>query len=566
MLTRGHFTAAPVVCAPGPRRPSAATRRRSWVCAAALALGGCAAPDVPSARLASASVRAPSEERPPADVAGADYLVVTPAGEEDVLRPLLDLRAQQGHHAHVLTYEALTASGDAGRELTRFIEAMRLDTRHHPTSEPRFVLLVGAGALGRARLGEWADGLGQAPSFPSDHAFERLEEPRVAVGRLPVRDRAELAGAVAKLVRYEADPPGSWQRRVLVFGGPADFGPLVDALIEGQAQHLLDDLLPHAFDVGVLFAKATSPFAFRFDKLGEEIVRELNEGALIAVYAGHGSPMAFDHASYRDSFYPIGDREQLRGVRIEGGAPLFVSLTCSTGRFGDPVPSLGEELAVGAQGPVAVFASSDISHPYPNLLYGQALLDELLVRRRPTLGEGVLAAKSAMLEADVPLASMLVPGDVARIKRDHLELYNLLGDPATRLRLPAPLSVALPKTRFSAGEEIALDVAIAASDGALAVLRLETDRSVIKPGLTPPGRLDALPLEEAFRAMSKNHALALDKRVAEAQVEVRDGAAHFRVQAPSQVGRYWIKVHAPLGSRSEAAGAAEFTVEAGAPR
>lgn len=521
-----------------------------------------AAPDNGRARpTGSASASATDADMAPLDVGGADYLLVAPDGDRNALAPLIELRTRQGHHVRFVSFEALTTSTDAARELNRWIEAMRSDTTRHPASAARFVLLVGAGSLGRGRLGEWAEGFQQDVDFPSDHAFERLDDPRVAVGRLPVRDATDLSATVAKLVRYEGAPAGDWQRKVLVFGGPADFGPLVDTLIEGQAQHLLDDLLPHPYDVGVLFAKASSPFAFRFDKIGEEIVSELNHGALIAVYAGHGSPMAFDHASYRGTYYPIGDRVQLRAVHIESGPPLFVSLTCSTGRFGDPRPSLGEELAVSELGPVAVFASADISHPYPNLLFGQTLLDELLVKRHATLGEGVLAAKSGMIHADVPLASMLVPGDVARIKRDHLELYNLLGDPATSLRLPAPLEIALTKPHVTRGEPFELDVKVPAADGSAAVLRVETDRSVIKPGLIPPERLDALPLEDAFRAMDKNHALALDKRVSELQVEVSGGHALFRLRAPTQTGRYWIKVHARLGETAVAAGAAALHVD-----
>lgn len=522
-------------------------RRRHAALVLASLLGACAggpaSPDAP-----------PSAEAPePA----ADYLVVAPPEADAALAPLLALRRAQGHTPKVLRPADLLRGGGP-TALVGAVDAMRADPRL-PPSRTRFVLIVGEAELAPARLGEWASGLSEPFGFASDHVYERLDPPRVAVGRLPARSLGALEAAVGKIVRYEAHPPGAWQRRVLVFGGPADFGPLADALIEGEAAHLLDELLPHAFDVGVVFAKASSPFTYRFDRLGQKIVGELNEGALVAVYAGHGSPQAFDDAYYRGYAFPIGTRSDLAGVDVRAGAPLFVSLTCSTGRFGDTIPSLGEELALSPGGPVAVFASADVSHPYPNLLFGQALLDVLLVQRSPTLGEGVLAAKQGMLDLDLPLAGMLVPGDLAAIKRDHLFLYNLLGDPATPLRYPRAL--ALPPLRSPVGPAEIQEITVAAPlpDGATVELRVELERSAIKDGQLPPDRLEALPLEQAFAAMEKNHAIAEDKLVTRTSGTVKDGAVRLSVSAPSAPGRYWVKVHA-TATDSDLAGAAALEV------
>ncbi len=378
------------------------------------------------------------------------FVAVGPRDFEAALAPLFDLRRAQGLDPVFVPLAASGAEGEpteASTLLASIADALAATDR--PRSEPRYLLLVGAAPFFTSTQTTWADGVKDSPTFPTDHPLERIREPRIAVGRLPARTAASLEGMVRKIVAYETEAPGGrWQNNVWVYGGPADFGPIVDAVIEAQATSLLDEFLPQAYDVGVLFANERSPYAYRFDQFGSKLVSTLNAGALIGVYAGHGQKTAFDRVFHQGRSYSIGSREDIAELSIRDGSSLFVSLTCHTGSFGLTEPSIAEQMITREGGPVAVFASSEVSHPYPNLLLGRALIESLLINRELTLGEGVVSAKAKMLSSDLPFASFFVPGDIDVIKRDHLSLYNLFGDPATRLRLPPSAAFNVSKLKL----------------------------------------------------------------------------------------------------------------------
>jgi hypothetical protein len=183
-------------------------------------------------------------------------------------------------------------------------------------------------------------------------------------------------------------------------------------------------------------------------------------------------------------------------------------------------------------GPVAVFASSDVSHPYPNLLYAQALLDAFILKRTPTVGEAVFAAKRDMLKRSIPFASLLVPGDHAAIKREHLTLYNLLGDPATRVQLPLAAKVEVDKKVAKPGERVTVSVASEELTEASLVVTLETERIALKPGMVSSPALEAMPVEQAFEAMAKNYEIASDKILAHHQGDVDRGRRDRAARRP----------------------------------
>lgn len=471
-----------------------------------------------------------------------DYLVIAPRSAADELAPLVELRRREGHEVLLLALEDIAPMGASTEEIRRAVSTVA----DAPGARLRFVLLAGH-PLGSPplptfshRQGDWAYGWGNM-TFSSDHDYALFERHHLAVGRLPARTDGELAAMVDKIVRYELEPPGAWQKRVMVVGGPADFGPVADALIEWQATTLLDQVLPYDYDVNVLFAKADSPYAYRFDKLGQKIVDDINQGALLAVYAGHGNPESFDNVYFRGYLFPIGTMFDIEGVDVTSGAPFFISLTCHTGAFGRARRSLGETLAMNPKGPVAVFGSSEVSHPYPNFLYAETLLENLLEKRVATLGEAIVEAKRTMPERRILAAELLDFADHDAIKEEHLALYNLLGDPATRLRYPARAKTtlrvsSLPPSGLVEGEAAAPEL----GDGE-ATVTIETERTALKGDLETISR-DAGSIELAFEAMAKNYAIATDKIVTTKRVAMRAGIVPISLGAPLAPGRYILKV------------------------
>lgn len=504
------------------------------------------------------AANAPPEDHP-------DYLLVAPRAFEDELAPLVALRTSQGHEVAFIAVEDI---GDKPRP-----EDVNAAIRRHAEakgSRVRFVLLAGdptgSPALPsfRGRLGEWAYEWKDSPYF-SDQPYAQFDKRPLAVGRLPARSEAEMSAMVGKIVRYETVPAGDWQRRVMVVGSPANFGPVADAVIEWQATTLLDQLLPYDYDVNVLFAKPDSPYAYPFDRLGKKIIEDINAGALLAVYAGHGNPESFDDAYFQGFRFPIGTVQDLDALDAKSGSPVFISLTCHTGTFGAERRSIGETLMLNQKGPVAVFASSQVSHPYPNYLFAETLLENLLGKRTATLGEGIVAAKLQMPGRRILAAELLDPGDHDATKAEHLYLYNLLGDPATRLRYPQQASMELSATRVAAGSTLRITANAAGLGDGTARVTLETERREVKPGMTPVDMTGRTAIDTAFETMSKNHALACDKVVERSEKPVKGGKLVTEIAVPSKPGRYVIKALLSNG-KEIAATHARFEVEAGPGR
>ena len=504
-----------------------------------------------------------------------DYLAVAPRAYLDGLLPLLEHRASQGFVPTALAVEdlfALYSGGDPTPEsLADAIHAVSASGR----ARLRFVLLVGdcesryepAGGAQtpvptfyRPKMhyqGMFGSGGGEYPTdAPYADACRDSEDDAwlgPAVGRVPARDEAEVRAFVRKAVDYETvEVAGEWQRRLSMFAGPAEYSPRVDALIEGLALNILNHWVPYDYDVRVLFAKQGSPFAYRFDKLGERIVADLNVGALLAAYVGHGNPGSFDSVTFRGHGYRIGAADDIAQVHIPTGKPFFLCLTCHNGAYDrrGGRRSIAEELVLNPAGPIAALASSRVSHPYGNALLAQSFVATFVQGRPRTVGEGMLALKQDMLGRTIPMASLMLKDDPVALKLEHKQLYNLLGDPATRLRYPLPLSVKAPATA-RVGEHIRVGAQTSAVSSGRGVVTLEVARNVLLRPLEPV--TDSMGRDEAFAAMARNHESALNKIVGKWQPPVRNGGIVCDVAVPATPGEYIVKVIA-VGEKACAAG------------
>jgi hypothetical protein len=327
--------------------------------------------------------------------------------------------------------------------------------------------------------------------------------------------------------------------------GQARFGAVIDTLLERVATGLLDEQVPYQYDLDLVFAKPGSPYAYRFDRLADKMVRDANSGALLLLYVGHSSAQHFDGVEYRGGYYPIGSRADFARMAMSGARPLFVSLSCDAGEYdmSGGERSMAEEAVLNPGGPIAAFAASRESHPYPNLLYGEAFVARFLAEQPPTIGEGLLAAKLDVEERSSVFGELLSGIDTEELRVEHAGLYNLLGDPATHLRYALPARIDLTPgaaAAYAPSSPIAVEVRSQVATGT-AEIRLETRRRVISRPQLPESTLDALPLDEAWARMADNHDAAMDKVLWHATVEVHDGVAHSELRTPSSPGSYVIQ-------------------------
>ena len=134
--------------------------------------------------------------------------------------------------------------------------------------------------------------------------------------------------------------------------------------------------------------------------------------------------------------------------------PPLVFFSCESGDFTRPTPCMAESLLFFPGGPVATIGATTESHPLSNYFSGLSLLRALggpqkrigplwldaqrqAMKARNFLVERVLRDVEGKLEEKI---------DVKKVRRDQLLMYALLGDPATRLRIPEPLKASVQRT------------------------------------------------------------------------------------------------------------------------
>ncbi len=256
--------------------------------------------------------------------------------------------------------------------------------------------------------------------------------PDMAIGRLPVVERAEVSAIVDKTIRYVRTPEvGPWRRDLAL-------------LIAGDKSQRLSRSL----------ARLTTASGFRTRELHPapdeaadaylpRLIESLNEGQLIV--------------------HDLGERStprQLDGLVPNQRLPVFLSLAPRSTPFDQDADSLGEKLLrTPGRGAIAVIATS--SNGDSSGIWGPNLFLEL-TRPGTTIGEAVMRAKRTILAPS------------------FVESINLLGDPAAPVPLPAAeiaLDVSAPD-----GGPLKVDATLDASafSGEVQVELLDADLGVLR--------------------------------------------------------------------------------------
>jgi hypothetical protein len=254
---------------------------------------------------------------------------------------------------------------------------------------------------------------------------------------------------------------GPWRQRVNFIAGVGGFSPILDTVIETATSKLLTSGIPATYDTRMTYGSWRSPYCPDPRLFHAMTVERHNEGCLFWVYIGHGQATELDRVSIPGERFHILDVDDCRELRCRSGAPIAIMLACYTAAFDQPRDCLAEQLLKTDGGPVAVYGGSRVTMPYAMGVMGSALMDEYFSRRSATLGEAILAAKRrSMLPVDdennpVGLKRILLDGVAAMMstnkdlledeRREHLHIFNLLGDPMLRLTYPQEAKIEAPR-------------------------------------------------------------------------------------------------------------------------
>lgn len=401
------------------------------------------------------------------------------------------------------------------------------------------------------------------PVAASDNAMADLDGdalPDLAVGRIPARSPEEAKAMLARVVAYErAADAGAWRRRLNVVAGVAGFGALEDWALELVTKHFLTQSVPEGFLVSMTYANPRSPYCPPPARIRDFVLERCNEGALVFAYLGHGHVHGLDRLRFGDSSWSILRQQDLPLWKAARGAPIAVLVACSTGRFDGREDGFAEAALRQPGGPVAVVAASRVSMPYANGVFAKELLEEIFRARTPRLGDAILRAKRRLVDAppddlsrktvEFLAARLYNPSEEVRRneRKDHLFLYNLLGDPALRIPAPEAAEIALPASAKRGGE---VAVGIGAPFPGEATVELARPRGSAVPPRPPESTGDEAFLE-TYRRANATELLHAAGRVA-------DGAeSSVRLALPEDLppGDYVVRLLVEGGGRCAVASA-----------
>lgn len=501
----------------------------------------------------------------PAGPPAVDYLILA----ADPLRAAAeDLAELQTSRDYTVVLKGVGEVVEPGAEPEAAVLAIRDYIRGYwqirDPGRPMHVLLVGDAVDGAPYdgttipTGSYTYSLSFEPgpiTVASDHVYADMDDdelPDVAVGRLPVAD----AGAVQLYFMRSLTPDkvGPWDRRINLFAGGLGQGPLVDGLVESLVDRVLDEI-SHDFDITMTYALQGSPYVYIPELFSDQVYARINEGALLVSYIGHGSETSFDLFKWNNNYYPILDLGPLDNLDLAPRTPILSLVACAMGAF-DLGTSVSETLLARIDGPLAVLSSTRNSYVYPNTLFARELGLSITEERAVSVGAAFMAGKRRMIEHEDPLRQQIdgafklgtSAADLEAMRRSHLHLYTLFGDPGRPIRYPLPASVTAAPDETTPGAELAVEVSTPLGGGK-ALVTLESDRSQILQPIAPVPP-DGDPKRDAV--IASNYAAANDKRVATREVPLVAGAVSTSVKVPDDVpaGFYWLRVYAEDGPQN----------------
>jgi hypothetical protein len=229
------------------------------------------------------------------------------------------------------------------------------------------------------------------------------ELPDLSIGRLAARTVEEARALVSKLLAWEESGQGLSGNAVLVADDPDGAGDF-EADVE---------------DLRASFLSGRPTTTLRVRELGAgtrpAILEAFDEGAGLVSYVGHGGAAVWASENVLNTW----DVPFLRAQSRQG---LLLTMNCLNGYFVAPnFDALSEALLKAeGRGAIAALSPSGLSLDGPAHEYHRAVMGEITSGRHERLGDAVLAAQRDYAETG------LMP--------ELLSVYQLLGDPATRIR------------------------------------------------------------------------------------------------------------------------------------
>ena len=326
---------------------------------------------------------------------------------------------------------------------------MLYDRATTPNDKPRYLLLFGDGAWDNRMLtSEWSgyntddyllcyeseNSFSQVNCYVSDDFFCLLDDeeviqttngnsttyagkPDVAVGRLPARTPDEAKTLVDKIISYaQNEYAGPWQNEICMMGDDGNDNSHMKTA--DKVATMIESTYPN-YNVDKIYwdayQRTSSSTGYSYPDVTRLIKQQLQNGALMMNYCGHGAAYAMSH----ELVMKLTDFESQQSNYL----PLWMTASCDIMPFDGQEENIGETVMLNSKGGgIAFFGTTRTVYTNYNEAMNLAFTKYVLSPGMP-IGEAVRLAKCELVEKSSDLTC------------NKLQ-YTLLGDPALQLNTP----------------------------------------------------------------------------------------------------------------------------------
>ncbi|MEO8230784.1 MAG: C25 family cysteine peptidase, partial [Ignavibacteriota bacterium] len=234
--------------------------------------------------------------------------------------------------------------------------------------------------------------------------------PDISIGRVSCESLEEANLLVDKIINYPADMGKEWKQNVLLLSSGLSAVDENNLRFNDRNIFLANSYLsPAGIKSTKVFRYPNKPEYIQYQGEGPDIRREIDNGAVLVNYYGHGGGYQWDLVFTDDDILALNNGNRL---------PFVISITCYTAHF-DNQEVFGEIFnSIPGKGSIAFLGSSGVTFWPATANFNQDLFGNIFTNKKYLIGEAITAAKS-----NTSYGSMLA-------------VLTLLGDPALELALP----------------------------------------------------------------------------------------------------------------------------------
>ena len=289
--------------------------------------------------------------------------------------------------------------------------------------------------VGVGRIGETSSD-NRYVSFQDNDPTNPTTLPQMFIGRLPADSAADVDAMVTKILGNESLPVGGWRSTVSFVAdntynslgevdAGGDFG-YYSELVANDPQFMPGSLITNRIYYNpctdtVQYPYCAYPFTTQSNSTvaHDLVISAIQNGSLIINYVGHGAEDKWAD----ESLLLLSD---LSSMTNTGGYPVFLEMTCITGKFDYLNFSSLSELYIRASGKgiSASWASDGYGYAQGHDYLDRGFFDGIIGQSRRTLGELTTNGKSYLWT------------NSGGSHLDLIDTYLLFGDPAARLAIP----------------------------------------------------------------------------------------------------------------------------------